>query len=67
MSGMGAASSRSRILTIRRNRSLSGEDEAQVVGDGGEDNIDGIALADLEMAAIEVSVGLHVTDHGLDG
>ena len=33
----------------------------------GEDAVGGIALAALEMAAAEVTVGLHVSDHGLDG
>jgi len=37
------------------------------VADGGEDDVGGIALAALEMAAAEVTVGLHVSDHGLDG
>jgi len=44
-----------------------GEDEAEVVADGGEDDVGGIALAALEMAATEVPIGLHVADHGLDG
>jgi hypothetical protein len=34
-----------------------GEDEAEVVADGGEDGIGGIAGAALEMAAAEVTVG----------
>jgi hypothetical protein len=34
--------------------------------DGG-DAVGDIALAALEMAAAEVTVGLHVSDHGLDG
>src|SRR5262245_25775340 len=37
------------------------------MADGGEDDVGGIALAALEMAAAEVTVGLHVSDHGLDG
>jgi hypothetical protein len=37
------------------------------VADAGEDDVGGIALAALEMAAAEVTVGLHVSDHGLDG
>jgi hypothetical protein len=37
------------------------------VADGGEDDVGGIALAALKMAAAEVTVGLHVSDHGLDG
>ena len=37
------------------------------MADGGQDDVGGIALAALEMAAAEMSVGLHVTDHGLDG
>ena len=37
------------------------------MADGGEDHVGGIAGAALEVAAAEVPVGLHVTDHGLDG
>ena len=37
------------------------------MADGGEDDVGGIAVAALEMAAAEVSIGLHATDHGLDG
>jgi hypothetical protein len=37
------------------------------VADRGEDNIGGITRAILEMAAAQVSVGLHVADHGFDG
>jgi hypothetical protein len=37
------------------------------VADGGKDDVGRIALAPLEMTATEVSVGLHVTDHRLDG
>jgi len=37
------------------------------VADSGEDDVGGIALAALEIAAAEVTVGLHVSDHGLDG
>ena len=44
-----------------------GQDESEVVADGGKDDVGGIALAVLEMAAAEVTVGLHVSDHGLDG
>src|SRR5947208_9992596 len=36
------------------------------MADGGEDDVGGIALAALEMAAAEVTVRLHVSDHGLD-
>ena len=36
------------------------------MADGGEDDVCGVALAALEMAAAEVAVGLHVSDHGLD-
>jgi hypothetical protein len=37
------------------------------VADGGEDDVGGITFAALEMAAGEVIVGLHVSDHGLSG
>ena len=43
-----------------------GEDEAEVVSDRGEDGVGGIAGAAFEMAAAEVTVGLHVPDHGFD-
>lgn len=39
-----------------------GEDEAKIVADGGQDDIGRIAVAALEMAAAEVSVGLYMTD-----
>ena len=37
------------------------------MADGGEDDVGGIAFAALEMAAAEVTIGLHVSDHGLSG
>jgi hypothetical protein len=37
------------------------------VADGGEDGVDGVAGGSLEIAAAEVVLGLHVSDHGLDG
>jgi hypothetical protein len=37
------------------------------VADGGKDDAGDIALVPLEMAAAEESVGLRVTDYGLDG
>jgi hypothetical protein len=43
------------------------EDAAEVVADGGEDDVGGIAGAALEIAATEVAFGLQVADHGLDG
>jgi hypothetical protein len=39
----------------------------EVVADGGEDDVGRIALAPLEMTAAEMAIGLHVTDHRLDG
>ena len=44
-----------------------GEDEAQVVADRSEDGIGCIADEALEIAASEMTFGLHVTDHGFDG
>ena len=44
-----------------------GEDEAEVVADGGEDDVGGVALAAFEVAAAEMAVSLHVADHGFDG
>jgi hypothetical protein len=43
------------------------EDEPQVIADGAEDGVGGIAGAAFEIAATEMAFGLHVTDHGLDG
>ena len=37
------------------------------MANGGKDDVGGVTLTPLEMAAAEVSVGLHVTDHRLDG
>jgi hypothetical protein len=37
------------------------------VADGGEDGVGGIAGTTLEIAATEVTFGLHVADHGFDG
>jgi len=37
------------------------------VADGGENDVGGITVAPLEITAAEVSVGLHVTNHRLDG
>ena len=42
-----------------------GEDEAQVVADCGEDGVRGVAGTALEVAAAEVAVGFHVSDHSL--
>ena len=53
---------------MRRKRSLSqARTRRRFLTDGGEDDVCGVALAALEEAASEVSVGLHVTDDGLDG
>jgi hypothetical protein len=38
-----------------------------LLADGGEDDVGSIALAALEMAAADVTVSLHVSEHGLDG
>jgi hypothetical protein len=40
----------------------------KIVADGGEDDVCGVALTafNFKMAAAEVAVGLHVSDHGLD-
>jgi len=37
------------------------------VADGGEDGIGGVSGTTFEIAAAEVTLGLHVTDHRLDG
>jgi len=43
-----------------------GEDEAEVVADGAKDDFGRVTVTTLEIAAAEVLVGLHVTEHGLD-
>ena len=61
-----AANACHRASRIRRSRALSqARTTAEVVADGGEDDVGGVALATLEMAAAEVAIGLHVSDHGL--
>ena len=37
------------------------------MADGSEDGVGGVAGGSLEIAAAEMSLGLHVSDHGLDG
>ena len=37
------------------------------MADGGEDGVGGIAGSSLEIAAVEMALGLHMADHGLDG
>ena len=37
------------------------------MADSGEDDVGGVALAALEVAAAEVSVSLHVANNGFDG
>ena len=44
-----------------------GKDEADVVAAAAQDRVEGIAERALERASCEAAVGLHVTDHRLDG
>ena len=44
-----------------------GEDETEIVSDGGKDDVSGVACATLEIAAAEMALVLHVSDHRLDG
>jgi hypothetical protein len=44
-----------------------GEDAAEIVADGGEDDVGGVAGAAFEIAAAEVAFRLQVSDDGLDG
>src|SRR4029078_8592035 len=44
-----------------------GEEPAEVVTDGGEDCVRGIAVSALEIAAAEIAIVLHVADDGFDG
>lgn len=39
----------------------------EVVADGGEDGVGGVACRSLEIAAVEMALGLHVADHRLNG
>jgi hypothetical protein len=41
--------------------------EAKVVTDGAEDDVDGIAGATFEIAAAEMALCFHMSDHRLDG
>ena len=50
---------RSRILSQARN-------EAEIVADGTENDVGGVAVAAFEIAAAEMAIGLHVSDHGFD-
>lgn len=43
------------------------DDEWEIVTDGGQDGIGGVAGSSLEIAAAEMALGLHVPDHMLDG
>ena len=45
----------------------SGEDETEVVADGGEDDVGVVAGAALEPASAEMAFVLHVSDYRLDG
>jgi hypothetical protein len=57
----------SRPLNEAQKIAQPGEDAAEIVANGGEDDVGGIASAALEIAAAEVAFGLQVADHGLDG
>ena len=43
-----------------------GEDETEIVSDGGKDDVS-VACATFEIAAAEMALVLHVPDDGLDG
>lgn len=44
-----------------------GEQEAAVVADGAEDGVNCVAVRAVEVVSFKQAVGLHVTEHGLDG
>jgi len=50
-----------------QNHPEPGEDEAQIVTDRAEDGVEGVAVTALQIAAAEMAVALHVSNHGLDG
>jgi hypothetical protein len=43
------------------------EDAPEVISDGGEDGVDDISGTSFEIAAAEVTFGLHVADYRLEG
>jgi hypothetical protein len=43
-----------------------GEDVAEVVADGGEEDVGGVAFTTLEPASTKMALVLHVSDHRLD-
>jgi hypothetical protein len=55
---------RARIGAARMKRSRL---QAEVVADNSEDDVGGVALACLEVAAAEVPVSFHVANDGFDG
>ena len=50
-----------------QNDAQPGENEAKVVTDGAEDDVGGIAGATFEIAAAEMALCFHMSDHRLDG
>ena len=44
-----------------------GTEQPEVVAGGGEDDVDGVAVASEQEVAAEMAVSLHVADEGLDG
>jgi hypothetical protein len=50
-----------------RNDPQPGENETKVVTDGAEDDVGGIAGATFEIAAAEMALGFHMSDHRFDG
>jgi hypothetical protein len=56
-----------KAIGMRRKSILSQADEAEVEADGGENGVGGIAGGTREKAAIEMTLGLHVSDHSFDG
>ena len=43
------------------------EDQAQILADNAQDDVDGIDLSALEIVAVQKPVGFHVSDDRLDG
>jgi hypothetical protein len=52
---------------MTQNHPQPGEYEAEVVTDGGEDDVGGIAGATFEIAAAEMALCFHMSDRRLDG
>src|SRR5258707_15208358 len=56
----------SAVIRAHRSSAEPAQEEAEVVAGGGEDGVDAVAVATLEMAAAHAVLGLEMTDDRLD-